>query len=289
MTIPVKTLKSGLAMPVFGMGTWMMGGDTQRNPDNDGQMDIASLIAGMERGYKHIDTAEMYAEGFAEHIAGQAIKGHYRESLFITTKVWNTNLSYDGVLKAAEGSLKRLGTDYIDLYLIHKPNNEIPLKETIRALDRLQDEGIIKHIGVSNFAIRRFEEAQNLSSHKIVANQVHYNLIYREPEPSGLLEYCQANDIMLIAWRPLQKGGLLDSSFPLIDQLCSKYRKTRSQIAINWLISQPNVVTMSTMRSIKHLEENLGAVGWQLDYEEIEKLRMGFPGKIEVSDVVPLT
>ena len=135
-----KELKCGFKMPVFGMGTWMMGGNSERDAGNNGDADAAALIAGLERGLSHIDTAEMYAGGFAEEIVGRAIAGRKRAKLFITTKVWNTNLSFDGVLRAAEGSLKRLGTDCIDLYLVHKPNDDIPLKETIRALDRLQDE-----------------------------------------------------------------------------------------------------------------------------------------------------
>ncbi|QSH41813.1 aldo/keto reductase [Lentisphaerota bacterium ZTH] len=288
MSIPVKKLKCGFEMPVFGMGSWMMGGNSEKDPDNDGQNDISALIAGLERGLKHIDTAEMYAQGFAEQIVGQALKGRNRESLFITSKVWNDHLASDDVLRACENSLKRLGTDYLDLYLIHKPNDDIPLQDTIKALDRLADEKMIRAIGVSNFAVSRLKRAQDCASHKIVLNQVHYNLSYREPE-TELLSYCQNNHIMLEAWRPLQKGAILDAASPLLDEICEKYRKTRSQIALNWLISQPNVVTMSTMRSIRHIEENLGAVGWHMHADDINRLRHEFPGQHKISDAVPLS
>lgn len=284
-TIENKELKYGFKMPVFGMGTWMMGGNSERDAGNNGDADTAALIAGLERGITHIDTAEMYAGGFAEEITGRAIAGIKRHKLFLSTKVWNTNLSYDGVLRAAEGSLKRLGTDYIDLYLVHKPNDDIPLKETIRGLDRLQSEKVIRNIGVSNFALKRLDHAQALSDHKIVANQVHYNLIFREPETSRLLDYCRENDIMLIAWRPLQKGGLTDRGKEFLKPLCEKYNKTLYQIALNWLLSQPGVATVSTMRSLRHLDENLGAVEWQMDKDDIEFIRKKFPEQQNISDV----
>jgi diketogulonate reductase-like aldo/keto reductase len=288
VTIEQKSLKCGFSMPVFGLGTWMMGGDAKRDGRNNGQADIASLICGMEHGLKHIDTAEMYAEGFAEEITGQALKGRAREHLFITSKVWTNHLSYDGVLRAAEGSLKRLGLDYLDLYLIHKPVEKFPMAETMKAFDRLADEGIIKNIGVSNFSVERLKRAQGMSSHKIVANQVHYNLASRGPEKE-LLRFCQDEDVMLIAWRPLQKGAIIDADYPFFDRLCEKYHKTRAQLALNWLISQKNVVTISTMRSTLHLEENLGALNWRMDIGDIEILHRDFPGQESISSNVALS
>jgi diketogulonate reductase-like aldo/keto reductase len=288
MSIGEKKLQCGFKMPLFGLGTWMMGGGSERDPDNDGQADIASLICGMEHGLSHIDTAEMYAQGFAEEISGQAIKGHIRDNLFITSKVWSDDLSYDGVLRAAENSLKRLGTNYLDLYLIHKPNDLFPMAETMKALDRLADEGIIKNIGVSNFSLERFKLAQQICEHKIVANQVHYNLTNREPEKE-LLGFCQQNDVMLIAWRPLQKGAIIDVEYPFFDELCDKYHKTRAQIALNWLFSQDNVTTISTMRSTRHIEENLAALNWNMSDEDIEILRCEFPGQEQISVDVPLS
>jgi diketogulonate reductase-like aldo/keto reductase len=288
MSIGEKKLKCGFKIPVFGIGTWMLGGDFKRDPANDGQSDIASLICGMEHGFKHIDTAEMYAGGFAEEITGQAIKGHSRERLFITSKVWSDDLTYDGVLRAAENSLKRLGTDYLDLYLVHKPNDQFPLAETMKAFDRLADEKLIRNIGVSNFSVERFKRAQQFCGYKIVVNQVHYNLASREPE-NGLLEFCQKNDVMLVAWRPLAKGAIIDVDYPFFDELCEKYHKTRAQIALNWLLSQDNVVTLSTMRSVSHLEENLAALNWNMSNEDIEALRRGFPGQEKISSALPLS
>lgn len=288
MKIPVKALKSGFAMPVFGIGTWMMGGDTQRRMENDDEADLQGLKNALEAGITHIDTAQRYAAGHAEELVGEVIKQYDRKKLFIVSKVWKTNLSYDDVLKAVHGSLSRLGTDYLDLYLIHMPNPHIPLKETLEVMDRIKDEGLIKEIGVSDFTVQHMKEAQEYSQHKIVATQVHYNLIFREPERKGVVEYCRQKDVMLIAWRPVQKGILSDRGTPILDETCNKYNKTPSQISINWLISQKNVVTISKMRHREHLEENLGSLGWQMDEEDIEKLRRQFPGQKVVSDAVPL-
>ena len=127
-----------------------------------------------------------------------------------------------------------------------------------------------------------------MTNNKIVVNQVHYNLIFREPEKSGLLDYCRKNDVLLIAWRPVEKGILSVKGIKIIDEVCRKYNKTAAQIAINWLISQKNVVTLAKMVSQKHLHENLGALNWQMDNSDIEKLRRSFPGQKSVSAAVPL-
>ena len=213
MTIPVRQLKNGFAMPLLGMGSWMLGGGAERDPASDGEKEAAALRSGLELGFRHIDTAEMYAGGFSEEIVGRAIRGWKRSDLFLTSKVWKTHLAYDEVLRACERSLRRLGTDYLDLYLIHQVDDAYPLEETIRALDRLADEKLVRHIGVSNFAVARLERARACAGHPIAANQVHYNLAVREAELSGLTDYCVEHDIMLIAWRPLQKG-MLDAEAP---------------------------------------------------------------------------
>lgn len=289
MNVPTKKLKCGFEMPVFGLGTWMMGGDKNRDPNNDDRADIKAIQNTIEAGITHIDTAENYAEGHAEKLVGQAIKDYDRRNLFLVSKVGRANLGYDNLIRACRNSLKRLQTDYLDLYLIHAPNPEIPIEETMRAMDTLREEGLIRNIGISNFTVERTEEAQAHTKNKIVANQLHLNLIFRETERKGLLEYCQKNDIMFVAWRPVQKGTLTEKgTHKILDEICKKYDKTPAQIAINWLISQPNVVTLSKMRNPAHLKENLGALGWQMEKEDIEKLRNEFPNQQNVSDAVPL-
>lgn len=288
MNIPTKKLKNGFEMPIFGIGTWEMGGRFDYDPNSDDETDIKAIKAAINMGITHIDTAEIYAQGQAEKIVGKAIRGYERRKLFIVSKVAATHLKYDDVLKSAEESLKRLNTNYLDLYLIHAPSPAIPISETMKAMDVLVERGIIKNIGVSNFKKERQKEAQARSKNKIVATQVHYNLMFREPDLTGLLNYCQKEDVMLIAWRPVQKGLLIDKGNKIIDEMCMKYKKTPAQIAINWLISQDHVITLSKMSHIEHIKENLGSLGWQMEKEDIEEMRKEFPDQEEVSDAVPL-
>src|SRR3989344_4373854 len=247
MHIPKKKLKTGFEMPVFGLGTWRIGGDKNRDPNND-------------------DSSK----------------------LFIVSKVKAMNMSHDGVINACKKSLKRLQPSYLDLYLLHRYNPDINLRETIQVLDELVSRGWVKNIGVSNFGKENLERAQSYTKNKIVCDQVHYNLEFREPEVRGLLEYCQRNDVFLVAWRPVGKGNLLEGISPILREMCDKYQKTPAQIAINWLISQPNVLTLSRMRHAEHLKDNLGALGWTMEKEDIERIRKEYPNQKYVSDTVPL-
>ncbi|MBU1037282.1 aldo/keto reductase [Patescibacteria group bacterium] len=288
MSIPTKSLKNDFTIPEFGLGTWKIGGAREYDPNNDDEADIKVIQTAVDLGVTHIDTAESYAEGYAEKLVGQAIKKYERKKLFITSKVSGDNLSYTQVLKACQQSLERLQTPYLDLYLIHRYNPNFSLKKTIKALDKLAAEGLIKNIGVSNFNTAHLQEIQSYTENKIVCNQVHYNLRFREPEKDGLLEYCQNNDVLLMAWRPLKEAMILEEVPDIIKKLGDKYQKTPAQIALNWLISQLNVVTISKTGSKEHLQDNLGAVGWRMDKEDIEYLRKKFPNQEDVSDVVPL-
>src|SRR5205814_10694218 len=155
-------------------------------------------------------------------------------------------------------------------------NDHIPIAETLRALDRLKAEGVIRNMGVSNFATRRLKEAQQRTANPIVVNQVLYNLIYRLPEKDGLVDYCQHNDVILEAYRPVERGLLVDADPKIIGQLAIKYGKTASQIAISWLVSQKNVVTIFKTNDSGHLRENMGGVGWEMKNEDIELLRTNY-------------
>ena len=276
-------------MPVYGLGTWEMGGKKVYNPENDDEKDITAIKHAIELGVTHIDTAENYAEGYAEKLVGRAIKGYDRSKLFLVTKVARSHLGYSDLMAAAKQSLERLQTNYLDLYLIHSPNPEISVEESMKAMDELKSQGVIRNIGVSNFTIENLKAAQSASKNNIVANQIHYNLQIREVEKNVLGMYCQENDVMLIAWRPLQKGMLLTEGQEVLEKMSKKYDKTPSQIALNWLLSQDNVVTLSKTRSVEHLKENLGALEWKMDNEDIEFLRNNFPGQLDISDTVPLS
>lgn len=285
MTVPWKTIAGGFSMPVLGQGTWRLGGVSERDPENDDARDVAVIRRALDAGLTHIDTAEMYAGGHAEELVGEAIRGVERSRLFLSGKVWKSHLGGDGPLRAAEASLRRLGVDAFDLYLVHQVNPEIPLKETIRAMNRLQREGLARNIGVSNFSLDRLKQAQALSEVPIVANQLHYNLQVREIELSGLLDFCQETGVMVIAWRPLRG---VDCSVPLLTELAARYGHTPRQLALNWLISQPGVVTIVKASDPLHLAENVGAVGWRMAEEDVERLRREYPDRRAVSEAVPL-
>jgi len=288
MKIETKKLKNGFELPVYGLGTWQMGGRSERDLNNNDKADILAIQKAVDVGVTHIDTAEAYADGYTETLIGKAVEKYDRSKLILVSKVHHDNLAYDDVIKACKNSLKRLRTNYLDLYLLHRYNTQIPINKTMKALETLLEEGLIKNIGVSNFNVERMEEAQANTKYKIVANQIHLNLRYRESEKKGVLKYCQDNDMLFIAWRPTQKGVLLKSVPKILDDLCKKYNKTPAQIAINWLISQKNVVTLAKTTNLDHLQENLGALGWKMDKKDVELLRNEFPEQEFISDAVPI-
>jgi diketogulonate reductase-like aldo/keto reductase len=273
-----------LKIPVLGIGTAGIGGLYEKDTSKDWES-VNAIRTAIELGITHIDTAEIYGAGHAEELVGRAIKGFDRKKLFITTKVSKDNLAYNKVIDAANGSLRRLGIKYIDLYLIHWPNTKVPLKETMTAMDFLVEKRIIRFIGVSNFTEKLLKEAQSCTKNKILANEVEYNLLKRGPEKK-LLEYCQKNGIILIAYQPVAGGKLAKGGFKVLDEIAKKYNKTQAQIAINWLVSKPNVVTIPKAASIKHIKENIGALGWKLDDKDTENLDKYFQRVSFFSDLL---
>lgn len=287
--VPTKELENGFAIPVYGIGTWHIGGSWEPGPQSDDAPDIWAIRNAVDDfGVTHIDTAEIYGNGNTEKLIGQALKGRDRSKIFLSSKVYDAHLSYDGVIEACKNSLSRLMTTYLDLYMIHKYSPDFPLQETMRALTTLKEEGLIRNIGVSNFGVEHLQEAQSYTPHNIVCNQVHYNLEFREPERSGLLTFCQENDIMLVAYRSMQRGTLGGEAPEVLRGLCEKYKKTPAQIALNWLISQKNVTAVAKTKDMSHLKENLGALPWNMEEEDIELLRHEYPGQKDISNAVPL-
>lgn len=277
MQLPVKQLKSGFQIPIYGMGLSRMGGSDEADYGEDEKW-IQAIKNAISNGVTHFDTAEVYGAGHNEELLGQAIKNTDRSKLFIASKVWASNQTYEGIMKSCEASLKRLGTHYLDLYMMHSfPEPDKPITEVMRALNELADQGVIKNIGASNFTVNRFKAAQAVSSRKIVCNQLHYNVTFREPEHREILKYCQENDVFLVAWKPLQRGALSEAT--ILDEMANKYGKTWRQVAINWLISQKNVVTICKTTSPDHLNENLGALDWTISTEDIERIRAEFPNQ----------
>ena len=279
-----KELSDGVKISVLGIGTWKMGGGLSADSTHDKEETLA-IKAAVRLGMTHIDTAELYGNGHAEELVGEAIQGFKREELFITTKVKSENLRYDYLISAAQRSLKRLRTGYTDLYLIHSSNPDIPIEETMNAMKYLVENKLTRFIGVSNFSVEQIEEAQKHAKNKIVANQIEYNLLTRNrgqftnDMESEIMPYCQKNGIMVIAYRPLANGELAKPGIRLLDELSEKYGKTQAQIALNWLISKPNIITIPKTVEIEHIKENLGAIGWRLSKEDMRRLDYDFPVK----------
>ena len=146
MNIPTKKLKNGFEIPVYGLGTWEMGGRKEVDPNNDDNADIEAIKNGINLGITHLDTAENYANGHSEELLGEAIKNFDRSKLFIVSKVGRTKLKHDDLIKSCKESLQRIGTTYLDLFLIHAPSLEIPIEESMKAMNELYDEGLIKNI-----------------------------------------------------------------------------------------------------------------------------------------------
>ena len=261
-------LSDGGLFPAFGLGTWQMGGGYSADYSRDGEI-VSLLRDSLDMGYVHIDTAEMYGAGHVEELVGQALSNRSRNQVFLTTKVWKTNLRYDCLLKSLEGSLHRLQTDYADLYLVHWPNEDIPLEETFEALNVAVAEDKVKRVGVSNFGISLLERARGLCATPIVTNQVRFNLHERDPELSGLLRFCQENHIVVTAYSPL-KDGVLNN--PAVQSVARKHGATAAQVALRWLTRQSLVATISMSSNREHLRQNLEANSLELDAHDVRRL-----------------
>jgi len=264
---------TGINLPAVGLGTWQYTGG------------IEPIRAGIALGACFIDTAESYG---SEEVIGQAIRG-IRRDIFLATKVSPRHFRRADVVKAAEESLKRLGTDYLDLYQLHWPNYTVPIAETMGAMEQLVDGGKVRFIGVSNFFVRDLKSAQKaMSKYRIVSNQVQYNLIDRTVE-FGLLEYCRRQNITIIAHSPLATGfSSIRAKDPerVIDKVAQARSKTAAQVALNWCISKKGVVTIPKANSVEHVKENCAASDFQLSPEELElldqKVEYGRRGSVEI-------
>jgi diketogulonate reductase-like aldo/keto reductase len=257
-------LYNGEAIPVLGLGTWDIGGGMSPDRSHDAQAKQA-LHDAIEIGYTHFDTAEGYGGGHTEELIGEVLQEYQRESFFITTKVSPSHLRHRDVLKALEGSLKRLRTDYVDLYLVHWPNRQIPLEETFPALNQLVEQGSVRHVGVSNFSLELLKQSQALSATPIITNQVPYSVRDREYARNGVLGYCQENGILLTAYSPLKRGVLSER---IVRRVAERHGATPAQVALRWLLSQPDVITIPKSSNRSRLEENYAALGLELTPED---------------------
>jgi diketogulonate reductase-like aldo/keto reductase len=274
--IQMKTLRlpDGNRVPVLGQGTWRMG-ESKRGRDSE----VAALRLGIELGMTLIDTAEMYGDGGAERVVADAIEGQ-RERVFVVTKVYPHNASRSRLPKACERSLERLRIDTIDLYLLHWREKTPPLEETVETFEKLRSAGKIKRWGVSNFAV---DDMQGLFSiddgRNCAANQVLYNLENREIEFDLLpllTDHRSPITCSIMAYSPVGHGrGLLENA--TLKKIAKRHDATAAQIALAWVLRQPDVVTIPKASNEKHVRDNARSVDLNLTKEDLADLDQEFP------------
>lgn len=267
---------TGRDVPRVGQGTWNI-------PERGAAVEEAkrALRRGIELDMVHLDTAEMYGSGRAEEILGEAIResGISRSELFIVSKVLPSNAAYEGTLRACERSLRRLGTDYLDCYLLHW-RGSVPLSDTMRALEQLVDEGKIRALGVSNFDVEDLEEAQAaLERHPIACNQVLYHLRERGIE-HRVVPWCKERSIAVVAYTPFGRGPLPAQSTPggqVLAEIARRHGVDVHAVILAFLTREPGVFTIPKASSVSHVEQNAKAGDLVLDAAEIERLEKSFP------------
>jgi diketogulonate reductase-like aldo/keto reductase len=262
---------NNITLPKIGFGTWKIGGGSTANPSID-QKSLAALRTALDLGYTHFDTAEMYAAGHTEELLGKAVRasGIKRETLFITSKVSPEHLHHEAVLRSCEASLRRLGMEYLDLYLIHWPGRGMNLTDTFRALNKLVGDGRVRHLGVSNFDLNLLKQSQGLAETPLMTDQVPYSIFDRTYAKNGVLEYCQKNNILLTAYSPLQQGSFRMNK--TLKSIAGLHSVTPFQVALAWVVSQPDVITIPMSFDPQHQKENLDAAGIGLTPIEMEQL-----------------
>ncbi len=261
-------LPSGERVPALGQGTWHMGENKAARAE-----EIATLRLGLDLGITLIDTAEMYGEGKAEELIGEAIVGR-RDEAFLVSKVYPHNATRKGAVAACERSLKRLRTDRIDLYLLHWRGN-VPFAETMEAFMALQKAGRIRHYGVSNLDLEDMQELWSVPGGKGVAtDQLLYNLTRRGIE-SDLLPWLRKRHIPVMAYSPIEQAKLVRN--PNLAEFAKRYGMTPAQAALAWLLGKDDVIAIPKTGERERLKENVGALDHPLTKEQLAELDRLFP------------
>jgi 2,5-diketo-D-gluconate reductase B len=260
MGIPEDVMQSidlnGRKMPSLGLGTWQLSG---------GACERAVRLA-LDIGYRHIDTAELYGNE-AEIGRAVAASGIDRQKIFITTKIWTNHLRARDVGPTVETSLKKLRTDYVDLLLIHWPNESVPLGETLGAMRKLHAAGKTLAIGVSNFPVNLMREARETHKAPIVCNQVEYHV---RLDQSAVLDYARRHDIAVVAYCPLGRGNLVRN--PALARIGAKHGKSAAQVALRWLIQQDGVAAIPKSATDDNLRANFDIFDFKLDREDLKAI-----------------
>lgn len=266
--------KSGVPVNPVGLGTWGIGGTWEPEYGKE-DIGIFAIRHAISRGVNHIDTAEVYGGGYTDSILGKALAGSNREDLYIADKLWETSLAKGKVEKAITEMLNKLKTDYIDMLYIHKPWVDFPWREAIPQICHEIDTGRVRHFGVSNFKLSDLKDARNLSKHPVSAIQIHYNYSYRKELSRSMYAYCAANNIDVVACKPLEKAALLKNK--VLSEVAIRHAKSPAQIALAWLIHQ-DIYVIPGATSLGHIDQNVEADQIILGAEDLRLLQMGGEG-----------
>lgn len=241
-------------VPALGLGTYQLTG-----------RDCARAVEqALSIGYRHIDTAQMYGN---ENEVGQAMQssGVERGEIFLTTKIWPSDFAHDRAIEKTHDSLKKLRTEYVDLLLMHWPSSSIPHQETLEAMRELQDEGKVRHVGVSNFSPRQVEDAARHAT--IFCNQVEYNAGRRQ---DAILEQAQEMDYLLAAYKPIARGAILNNA--TLEEIGESHGKSTAQVALRWLTQQEKVCAIPKATSDAHLKSNFEVFDFELTDDEMKRI-----------------
>ena len=276
---PMQT-KSGRPVHPIGIGTWNV--SSHINPENaaskykgvepvygNEEAEIEGLRYSISKGQNHIDCAELYGGFYTDEVVGRAIAGLKREDLYIADKLWKTSVGEGQVRPAVNEMLRKLGTDYLDMLYIHAPWDGIDWPAAIPQIDQLIDEGVVRQFGVSNFTINDMEKARSLAKHPIAANQMEFNVLYKDEVNQEFRDYCEENSILIVAYQPLRRQEVLQDK--TIQEIATAHNATPAQIALAWLISLKALPIPKAINK-QHIDENLGALNIKLSQEELEIL-----------------
>ncbi|MCK4849223.1 MAG: aldo/keto reductase [Candidatus Heimdallarchaeota archaeon] len=284
----------------IGLGTWQFGSKGWGYGTDFGKKDAIDIVhKALDLGINLIDTAEVYGGGKSEIIIGEALEGYEREKVVVVSKFLPKTVRPSAVKRSLNNSLKRLKTDYLDIYLIHFPNPLLPLGRTLKYMEEMFDEGVIRHIGISNFGLNRFQKAQNkMTSHRIEVNQLNYSMA-KSKVKNKFLPYAQENGITVMAYSPLAQGFLTGKYnaenspkgtrrtnrifrkknferavplFKLLKSISEEHGVTMSQVSINWLIQDKPVVAIPGAKNLQQLESNVQAGDFQLTNDNLNQL-----------------
>lgn len=252
MTVPTKTLPSGAELPTLGLGTYDL---------DDGET-ADSVRTALDAGYAHVDTAEGYHN---EAVIGEVLAEYDRGDVFLTSKVLPKNLDYESLIRACEASLDRLGVDYLDLYLIHWPNPAVSLRESLRAMARLRERGLVRDVGVSNFSAYQLSCAHHVSDVPIAVNQIEFHPWFQRPD---LVDYCRETDTVIEAAAPLARTEVFDDE--VVAELAEKYEKNPAQVVLRWALDN-DVVALPRSSTPDHVRANAD-LDWALEEDDRRRL-----------------